>query len=314
MRKTAVASLLCALLPLSVSATEVETRIINGSDTTATEFPSIASLLFETDTQYSIYCGATILDQYHVLTAAHCIYGDTFYTDNTYVVPQLSNKSDVFSVTTQKSQAVRIYYPDGYRDSSRLAWPDDIAIIEVEEPLFVSSSDYVTLATTAEQSQYTNTSLDHVAVGHGYIDNLKNDVDQLQKTTLNVVSDCTSAGVPSENRICTTGDPGPQFNNSTCQGDSGGPLYWDNNGTQVQIGITSFGPTVCGDPTEIFTSVFTDVASYQSWIDSVLAGQESPKIIVGQSFPFGFGDSGGGSIGFGALLSGLLIWRLRRQH
>jgi secreted trypsin-like serine protease len=307
-------TLLTSLLLFSsmgANASDVETRIINGSDTSSASYPSIASLVYESNGYFTVYCGATILDNYHVLTAAHCIFGDDDAVNNTYVAPQLDNKNDYANGTAHSVKATKIYYPDGYRDSSVLAWPNDIAIVEVAQSLLVSSSDYVSLGQTTQQSQYNNTSLDHFAVGHGYVDNSYNDLDQLQFTTLNVVSDCSS--IPTTDRICTIGDYSASsgLNSSTCQGDSGGPLYWNDNGQMVQIGITSFGPTICGDTTEEFTSVFTEVAAYNDWIEDVLAGRESPQIIIGSSDPFDFGPSSG-SVGFGGVLMMLALAGLRR--
>lgn len=48
-----------------------------------------------------------------------------------------------------------------------------------------------------------------------------------------------------------------------CQGDSGGPLA--TNG--LQIGIISWG-VGCGDPR--FPGVYTNIALFRKWIDSVL--------------------------------------------
>ena len=62
--------------------------------------------------------------------------------------------------------------------------------------------------------------------------------------------------------------------NSTCSGDSGGPLYWDNGSGYVQAGITSYGWTNCYNADSDDTSVFTEVADYETWISSVLAGNE----------------------------------------
>ncbi|WP_084883689.1 trypsin-like serine protease [Vibrio sp. qd031] len=311
-------TLLTSLLLFSsmgANASDVETRIINGSDTSSASYPSIASLVYESNGYFTVYCGATILDNYHVLTAAHCIFGDDDAVNNTYVAPQLDNKNQYANDTIHKVKATNIYYPDSYRDSSVLAWPNDIAIVEVSQSLQVSSSEFVSLGQTTQQDEYTETSLNHLAVGHGYTDNDYSDKDQLQVTTLYVVEGCDIA---FENgfRICTSGyeSSGSSLLNSTCQGDSGGPLYWDNNGEIIQIGITSFGPTECGveykDGNVEFTSVFTEVAAYNDWIDDVLAGRESPKIIVG-SDPFNFGPSSG-SMGVGGLLMVLALAGTRR--
>jgi secreted trypsin-like serine protease len=268
--------------------------------------------VYEDSSGYLVYCGATVLDNYHVLTAAHCVYGDTELTDSTYVVANLDNQSDYYRGMNGSAKAINIYYPDDYRDSSSLAWPNDIAIIEVEESLNMSSSRYVERATYSDQLVYMDPDLSHYAVGHGLVDNSNGSVDQLQVAPLNVVDEGIGGEtcddyIPTEDRICTTGPLSSSTNlfNSTCSGDSGGPLYWQDGSEMVQIGITSFGPQECGDPDFIFSSVFTEVAAHNEWITDVLANRVEPKVVVGSN-PFNFGTSGG-SLGLGTLLIGMLI-------
>ena len=70
--------------------------IVNGSNASVSDFPSMASLFIDRidyDGVYSTgaYCGATILDPTHILTAAHCIYGNEEGQLFTTVVPQLED-------------------------------------------------------------------------------------------------------------------------------------------------------------------------------------------------------------------------------
>jgi secreted trypsin-like serine protease len=321
MKNVTLLKYLLLLTPFMASATEVSTHIINGSNTSSDEYPSIASLVYEDSDGYLVYCGATLLDNYHVLTAAHCVYGDTDLTDSTYVVANLDNKKDYYDGMSGRAKAVNFYYPDDYRDSSALVWPNDVAIIEVEESLNISSSQFVERATYSEQLEYMDPDLSHSAVGHGLVDNSNGTVNQLQEASLSVVEDqeiCDDAvgGVNLVDRICTTGPESSSTGllNSTCSGDSGGPLYWQDGTQWVQIGITSFGPQVCGDPDPdlVFSSVFTEVAAHNEWIDDVLGNRVEPKIVVGSN-PFDFGNYGssGGVFGLGALLMGVVLFATR---
>lgn len=114
------------------------------------------------------------------------------------------------------------------------------------------------------------------------------------------------------------------YKNSTCSGDSGGPVYVDNGSGYVQIGITSFGPSVCGDGTQPVTSVFTEISDYYSWILRVMNGLETPKYYVTESngvrqlvdgesdvsdADSSSNNSSGGSVGLSLLALGIVLIR-----
>lgn len=101
------------------------TYIVNGINVSIDDFPSFASLYFDqldTSGLYQNYCGATILDAYHVLTAAHCVEGDSYYYTYTSVAPQVQNELQVLNGSVGLYRASEFYYPDGFRDSEALSW------------------------------------------------------------------------------------------------------------------------------------------------------------------------------------------------
>ncbi|KDR19585.1 Serine protease snake [Zootermopsis nevadensis] len=66
--------------------------------------------------------------------------------------------------------------------------------------------------------------------------------------------------------ICA-GDP--QGMNDTCNGDSGGPLQVKTTESNAYfiVGITSYGPSVCGGSTP---GIYTRVNKYLDWIESII--------------------------------------------
>ena len=62
-----------------------------------------------------------------------------------------------------------------------------------------------------------------------------------------------------------------------CVGDSGGPLFLIQDEQHVQVGITSFG-NGCGLPN--FYGVYTDVASYLSWIKAYVDGTNTSQATI----------------------------------
>lgn len=278
------------------SSVEVTPYIVNGDDISATKYPSFVSLFydrFDYDRLHGVgpYCGATLLADQYVLTAAHCIYGDQDAQLFTSAVPQLQNESDFPYSVLQRVMVEEYYYPDTYDDTTL---QDDIAILKLTSPITAVSS-YATFVDLANIGDYRKTTEAFYAVGHGNTRSNVDDSDTLQDTQLSFVPnnkcDGTYRNTDTSDNLCMTGAATLVYDNATCQGDSGGPLYWQGR----QVGITSFGPTTCGDPGVEPNSVFTEVARYHDWIQSVLAGTELPKVVVNDQQRADFLASGGAS-------------------
>lgn len=204
------------------------TYIVNGINVSVEEFPSFASLYFDqldTSGLYQNYCGATILDAYHVLTAAHCVEGDSYYYTYTSVAPQVQNELQVLNGSVDLFRASEFYYPDGFRDSEALSWPDDIAIIKLEQPLNVSPADYVTLASPSDIASYDIVGTEMFVIGHGFTTDGTDATNTLQGVFQNLLNagQCRSAGINSR-QLCLQGDFNSEtrLRNSTC----GGGFWW----------------------------------------------------------------------------------------
>ncbi|MDN3612399.1 trypsin-like serine protease [Vibrio ostreicida] len=292
-----VTRILIMLSPLSVQAVEVHPYIVNGQYANVTTFPSIVSLFIDRidyDGLYSVgsYCGGTLLDSQHVLTAAHCVNNDIGVQLFTVAVPKLQLESDFPFNTLERAQVSEIYYPNNYVHANVM---NDIAILKLVTPMkTVSAADYVQLPAKGDAASYRNTAEVFYAVGHG---NTAAGIDNdpyLASTQLEYVSAATCSQEYKRNssgNLCM-GWPKPAANGldqSTCNGDSGGPLYWYTGGQYKQVGITSFGPgpslsnVGCGDPKVKANSVFTDVLEHQAWVTSVLHGHQTPRVLVTES-------------------------------
>ncbi|MDG3085654.1 serine protease [Vibrio hannami] len=292
--------------PYSFAAdVEIAPQIVNGNDvTSASTYPSYARLVAWIDYNngsysYSRYCGATILDDYHILTAAHCVYINSNSTEEsmlfTYVYPQLTNESvtNLASSSTPKVRISEVYYPDSYNNSTLY---HDVAVLKLESPLtnFSLSGSYAANlpasgddATTSGGYRETGLTNNFTAVGHG---NTSSDVDNtntLQYATLTYVpnANCNYTAETDYN-LCMEGDisfsssGNENLEASTCNGDSGGPLYWVDGSTQKLVGVTSYGPaSICGDPDVSYgaTSVFSEVLDFNTWINSATSGAETAK-------------------------------------
>lgn len=317
-----ISVLASSLLAFSAHSAEVNPYIVNGTDISASTHPSFVSLFYDRIDYDGVYgqgpyCGGTLLSANYILTAAHCIYGDSNYQLFTSVVPQLQNESDFPNSVLQRVMVSEYYYPSTYNNSTLY---DDIAILKLASPI-TAVNTYVDLADNSERSTYRQTSEVFYAVGHGNTQSNVDSTEELQRTQLKWVDNTTCNSIyttdTSEN-LCMDGAATVTYDNGTCQGDSGGPLYWNGK----QVGITSFGPETCGDPAVAANSVFTEVAlaKHTDWINSVLNGNETPKVTVSDSQrnatlnPSSGGGGGGGSVGVLVLSAlGLLSWRRKRN-
>ncbi len=282
---------LTMVLTSSLQAAELTTFIYNGTTTTSIDWPYMAALYYDT-TDYGgnneeQVCGATLLDNQYVLTAAHCLYNGGSEPSQ-LVMTFMKVAYQMSSLSEYDSGALKIWPSEFYvhedfvnsATSEDVAYPNDIAIIKLSEA--ISYDDFVSLASTTNASSYAVDDEEFIAVGFGETEN--SDGDELLQTTLNYVpiEECTmSAG---DSQLCMSGEYSEEteVRNSTCSGDSGGPLFWydDDTSSYVQTGISSYGWSNCYEPTTDNTSVFTEIADYQDWIDSVQNGEIDPIFTV----------------------------------
>ncbi len=324
------------LLAMAISWTSALARegnygyIVNGTEADIATFSSYVALFvdsIEYDNFYSTsYCGASILDAHHLVTAAHCVYSaepeNSIYSLFTTAVPLLQYETDYPFNIIEKSRVSEIYYPS---DFDRNTLDNDIAILKLEQPLVsINESNY--LIRPVEGISYRSTEIIFYAVGHGNtayrVDNNKS----LMKSELIYVSndECNYSNM-SETKICMEGkiNPSNGLEASTCHGDSGGPLYWYNGSNYIQVGLTSYGPaTFCGDPNYNATSVFTEIIHYSQWIERVLNGNEEPKFISSKEKRIKYFNrvdtkakniNNGGTIGYFSLLA-IFIISIVRLH
>ncbi|XP_033734419.1 fibrinolytic enzyme, isozyme C-like [Pecten maximus] len=223
-------------------------RIIGGSDVTISDNPWQVSLR-------SIFtghiCGGVILSSTTVLTAAHCVTGG-FYSVS-YGTGLTSSGSTV-QVTNIRSH--RDYNPD----STTFAFPNDIAVLTVQE---------MSLGGNAQAISLTSRSNDELVfascriTGWGVTDT-GSPSTTLKGANMNVLTDSEcmetwGGNICPECHICVYGDG----ERSACNGDSGGPLVCANGNEMELVGVTSWGATNC--PAN-YPSVYTEVRSYTNFV------------------------------------------------
>lgn len=321
-----LSAVLAAFLASSLSAEErtdhtaISPYIVGGESANVADYAFMASLIYEYDNQPGTiypFCGASILDSMHILTAAHCVYDDpNFNVKNVKVVIEANDGQAMLAA--DKVPVETIYYPDNYNPNSLI---NDIAVLKLSRPLENYTLDHAVVLGDSTEQGYRAADSEFTIIGYGRLGSsptqantnvefLSATVDYVDPVTCNIWYNFTTTA----KQICTTGRSFDASNlvTATCQGDSGGPLVWENNGVNTQIGIVSFGPSVCGNSGLPTQSVFTDVSQYKNWITQAQNG-EIPATITRTESNVSGGSSGGGSISLASVL-GLIVFGFYRKR
>jgi secreted trypsin-like serine protease len=226
-------------------------------------FPWMAALLIDGRS----FCGGSIIDNQHILTAAHCTDGARKITVLLGAI-DIKNKNEkdrvVFNITKE-----HIFQHPDYNPTTI---SHDITVIKL--PHKISYTDNIKPVCLPNR-YYTGSTFvgDEVRVsGWGKpLDNASGISPILKNTTVEVMSngECRSffRSIVTGNLICV----GTKVDASPCRGDSGGPLVVKQKTATgqeffMQLGIVSFGGNSCQKG---FPVGFTRVTAFLSYIDSI---------------------------------------------
>ncbi|HDZ9142421.1 S1 family peptidase [Vibrio cholerae] len=246
------------------STAQVSPRIINGSDATLGEWPSIVALVTRGQNAFDgQFCGGSFLGDRYVLTAAHCVdFRDPTTIDVVIGINNLNNEaSEGVRVPVR-----RIYIHEDYVDRTLL---NDIAILELDRAVV---ADQITLAAAdARVGTAVGTTLKVAGWGTTSPSGRSNFPSVLQQVEVDLIDQavCQTAmreGISSmENsaNFCAG-----RNNQDSCRGDSGGPIIVTSTG--AQLGIVSWGGPVCALNNTY--GVYTNVSYFADWITQKTRG------------------------------------------
>ncbi|XP_018378020.1 PREDICTED: venom serine protease 34-like [Trachymyrmex cornetzi] len=238
------------------------TKIVGGMETGVNEYPMMAGLVDYA--QAEVFCGATIISERHVLTAAHCL-GNA----DPSTVGVLVGDHDL--TTGADTNASRLYtvsrfYVHPLYDIEAPA-QNDVAVVMVNS--IISFSEEVGPACLPFEHQsdsFAGSNVDLLGWGLTEFTGMKSKT--LQKVTVTVITNrqCRQQypGILN-NHICTYAE-----GKDACQFDSGGPVLWQNPTTkrEVLVGVITAGMG-CGSNK---AGINMRVGAYIDWILSVTPG------------------------------------------
>lgn len=255
-------------------------RIVGGRKTEPGEFPFQVRLNIRSRRGSGI-CGGVILDERHILTAAHCMtacvsqYLTTATIESTGVHATIGDHSIRSNDGEVEIEIAKITPHEKYDACNFYANDHDIALITTAQPIeykFTTdgygSINRPCMPNNTESAVYKEN--DQVIVsGWGVTrensGSLSNILRYVQVPVVNITR-CqeTYGSRVTEDHICAGYQTGGR---DSCQGDSGGPLVRVLESRYELVGIVSFGYG-CGQPGA--PGVYTRVASYIDWIKANL--------------------------------------------
>ncbi|MFE2568615.1 S1 family peptidase [Streptomyces mirabilis] len=215
----AATALLCA--PGAVAAPQ---PIVGGTTTTTTAYPFMMQI---TDASQNQFCGGTLVAANKVVTAAHCMVGET-----TSSVRVIGGRTYLNGTNGTVSKVSKIWINPDYTDATN---GDDVAVLTLSTSMSYTPASYVA---STDTSVYATGATARI-IGWGTTSESGSSSNQLRTATVPIVSNSSCSGsygsdFVASDMVCAGYTNG---GTDTCQGDSGGPLLIGG----VLAGITSWG-------------------------------------------------------------------------
>jgi secreted trypsin-like serine protease len=227
-RKTAAvaatAAAAAAALLSAPTAEAASSRIVGGTTTTTTAYPFMMQI---TDASQNQFCGGTLVSATKVVTAAHCLVGETNSS-----VRVVGGRTYLNGTNGTVARVSDIWVHPDYTDVTK---GNDVAVLTLSTSMPYTPASYVDSSDTGVYAAGTTARI----IGWGTTSSGGSSSNQLRTATVPTVSNSSCASSYGSNflasdMICAGYTSGGI---DTCQGDSGGPLIIGG----VLAGITSWG-------------------------------------------------------------------------
>ncbi|MEV5730802.1 MULTISPECIES: S1 family peptidase [Streptomyces] len=250
-RRTAVAIAATAAaaataLTAAPSAVAAPQPIVGGTTTTTSSYPFMMQI---TDASQNQFCGGTLVSPTKVVTAAHCMVGES-----PSGVRVVGGRTYLNGTNGTVARVSKIWIHPNYTTATR---GEDVAVLTLSTAMPYTTAKYVSSTDTSVYAAGTTARV----LGWGTTSSGGSSSNQLRTATVPIVSDTSCGGsygsdyVKSE-MVCAGYSSGGV---DTCQGDSGGPLLVGG----VLAGITSWGE---GCAQAGYPGVYTRLTTFSSLV------------------------------------------------
>ncbi|XP_046399362.1 uncharacterized protein LOC124165869 isoform X2 [Ischnura elegans] len=234
------------------------------------EYPWQAAIL-KKDVQESVYvCGGTLIDAYHVLTAAHCVKGYGPH-DLRVRLGEWDVNHDVEFYPHEESDVTRLtVHPEFYAGTLY----NDLAILRLQRPVDFARSPHISPACMPDRYRdYSGARCWTTGWGKDAFGDFGKYQNILKEVEVPVVPQHTCQSQLQQTRlgyefklhpgfICAGGEEGKD----ACKGDGGGPMVCEQGGSWQLVGVVSWG-IGCGQYG--VPGVYVKVAHYLDWIRQI---------------------------------------------
>lgn len=232
-------------------------RIVGGQPAPIGGYPWQVSIgLKGLPTSSGHFCGGALLSADWVVTAAHCVDGDT--------LPELLQVKYGTNFLSQGGKITLVAEIFVHGQWNPLTFENDIALLRLVKP---ASGTFIAAVTVKQSAELVPVGVIGIVTGWGLTSEEGSLSNILQQVGVQVVSNavCNNpaayGGQIKDGMICAGFVVGGK---DACQGDSGGPLIVsDRQGGFVLTGVVSWGEG-CAQPNKF--GVYTRVYEYEDWI------------------------------------------------
>lgn len=236
-----------------------ETRIVGGSTTGISAYPWMARLSYFN----RFYCGGTLINDWYVLTAAHCVKGFMWF-----MIKVTFGEHDRCNI--RKRPETRFVLRVFTQKFSYSNFDSDIALLRLNDRVPITNAIRPICLPRCKDRNKLFVGIKGIATGWGTLKEDGKPSCLLQEVEVPVLDNETCVAQTNYTQKMITGNmlcagyPGKGERDS-CQGDSGGPLIRmrGKNKRYEQIGIVSWG-NGCARPN--YPGVYTRVTKYLDWI------------------------------------------------
>ncbi|CAL8117606.1 unnamed protein product [Orchesella dallaii] len=216
------------------------------------------------------YCGGSLINNYYVATASHCVDGQTASRISVVVGEQDYNSASD-GARPVRIAVSQIIMHERYNNKNI---DNDIALLRLAKPVQLGGTNIPVCLPASNQNDFTGETA--TVAGWGATSQGGSTSSNLRRVMVPILSNTVCNGGKSrysgkitQNMMCAglfeTGGK------DSCQGDSGGPLIIENGGRRTLVGIVSWG---YGCAQAYAPGVYTRVGRYPEWILSKTRGAD----------------------------------------